>query len=171
MKIFQTQLQGLINKLGDHEDVMEDAARVMAQSIISDGHLWIFAEKDMRGVLYQATEGADSLPSVEAATKESSFSPMDCLLVFSSDLGSTVVSELIKRAQDNGVQVIGVSSTGDDDGVVMCSFHIPTGIKRGLVPTDDGGRMGEPHLLMALHIYYSLFFTVKEILEEYELGI
>ncbi|MCD8510068.1 MAG: DUF2529 domain-containing protein [Bacillus sp. (in: Bacteria)] len=161
MKIFQTQLQGLITKLDKQEEVVEEAARMMAQSLVSDGKLWIFAEKEMKGILHQAVEGCDNLPRVEVAGKESSFSPMDSLLVFSPDRGSEEAQLVAETASENGTQVIGVSSptTEDDNGwPEKCNFYLSTGIKGGLVPEEDGGRIGEPHLLVALYLYYSLFF-------------
>lgn len=174
MKIFQTQLQGLIAKLDNQEEVIEEAARMMAQSLVSDGKLWIYAEKEMKGIINQAVEGVDNLPTVGVVGKENSFSPMDSLLVFSPDRVSEEAQMVVEQALENGTQVIGVSSpTGDADldWSEKCNFHLSTGIKGGLVPADDGERIGEPHLLVALHLYYWLFFTVKEILEEYELDL
>ena len=178
MKVFQTQLQGLLNKYESMEEELEDIARIIAQTIVSDGQLWIYGEKEMHGITDQAMQGADPLPTMMRADKNTAFSSLDTVLIWSPDPVSKDASAIVKGAADKGAQIIGFSSelkTRSDNGTEpalwteKCSLSISTKVKNGLVPTEDGNRIGTPHLLTALHLYYLIYFTIMEILEEHEM--
>ncbi|MBU9710743.1 DUF2529 family protein [Evansella tamaricis] len=179
MKIFHTQLQGLIQQLGGCEDKLEDAARLIAQSIVADGDVWIYAEDEMIGVVAQAMHGTDSLPNLSLGEQGSLFDSMDTLLVFSPHKWSKDAMKVVMDAKGAGTNIIGVSSestpqretdmlSGEKGAWIdNCTLHFSTGIKHGLVPTEDGNRIGAPHLIMGLYIYYGIYLTVMEFLEEY----
>ncbi|SDZ44968.1 protein of unknown function [Evansella caseinilytica] len=178
MKIFQTQLQGLLQRFQDYELDMEEAARLVSQAIISEGQLYIYGEKELRGIVQQALLGEDALPSIVESTAETRFSELDVVLVFSPDPGSETAAAIVKKAAENGAQVIGISSPGITEKAdeayqttwtTDCQYHFSTGISKGFVPLDDGRRIGKPHLLAALHLFYQLYFIVLEFLEEYEM--
>ncbi|MFA9559889.1 DUF2529 family protein [Evansella sp. AB-rgal1] len=167
MKIFNTQLQGLIDGLGQYEEELEDAARIIAQSIVSDGQLWIYGEKEMKGIVHQAIEGADKLPTVQEAHRETQFSHMDTLLVFFPEKLSKAGEDVLAKAEENSAQIISVSSDSEGRSGSFGAICFSTGVKDGLVPTEDGNRIGFPHLLLGLRIYYLLYFTTMEYLEEH----
>ncbi|MBU9724346.1 MULTISPECIES: DUF2529 family protein [Bacillaceae] len=172
MKIFQTQLQGLLNQIDNNEAELEDAARLVAQSIISDGDVWIYAEDEMIGVVAQAMHGSDSLPNLSLGEQGALFDSMDTLLVFSPHKLSKDALNVVLSAKEEGANIVGVSSESTPhEGEAWtdhCTLHFSTGIKNGLVPTESGNRIGMPHLIVALHYYYGLYFSVMEMLEENE---
>ncbi|UCZ53047.1 DUF2529 domain-containing protein [Bacillus shivajii] len=174
MKIFRTQLQNFINRTDEYEEQFEDAARIIAQSIISDGDLWIYGESELEGIVSQAVSGVDPLPTIKVANTNTAFTHLDTLLVFSTDPASTGTKTIVEKGKKAGCEVIGVSSHSsqsdqEQEWITLCNFHFSTGLSQGLVPTDDGNRIGTPHLLIALHIYYALYFTLQEYLEEYDM--
>ncbi|WP_096185900.1 DUF2529 family protein [Evansella halocellulosilytica] len=176
MKIFRTQLQGLITNIDEFEEQFEEASRVIAQSIISDGELWIYGEKEMQGIVAQATEGDDPFPTVRIASERTAFSELDTLIVCSTDPYSEQTKKIVEKARESGCQIIGISShdttlkeQNRSSWTDACQFYFSTGVKQGLVPTEEGNRIGTPHLLIALHIYYALYFTLQEYLEEFEM--
>ncbi|MDG5787349.1 DUF2529 family protein [Evansella sp. AB-P1] len=180
MKIFQTQVQGLLNRFTDIEDELEDAARMIAQSIISEGKVWIFGEKEMKGIIHQAVEGEDSFPNImEGTIGGHSTQQLDTVIVFSPDPHSQWADHVVSTAKEVPCNVIGVSSernlaatspaesNNDTSWGEKCDLFFSTGVKRGLVPTESGQFLGHPHLLVGLHIYYLLYLTTMEFLEEH----
>ncbi|WP_078593485.1 DUF2529 family protein [Evansella clarkii] len=178
MKVFQTQLQGLLNKYEEFEDKTEDFARIISQTIISDGQLWIYGEKEMHGITDQALSGTDALPTIMEAVPDSAFSSLDTILIWSPDPLSKDACKIASAAKKAGAQVLGFTSelNKNKEEEVQgnlwqeeCSMFLSTGVKGGLVPTEEGNRIGAPHLLTALHLYYLVFFNVMEFLEEHEM--
>lgn len=168
MKIFHTQLKGILDKLANEEESLEDAARILAQSIIGDGTVYWHGEKEMKGMTLQACEGADKIPdSVLLNEPFADLSSLDSLVVASAQYSENVKS-LIRQAKNEGAAVIGIGSEPDfkvekDDFDVYFTTHVT----KGLVPLESGERTGHPHLLVSLYIYYGLYFAVSEILEEH----
>ncbi|ADU32335.1 DUF2529 family protein [Evansella cellulosilytica] len=175
MKIFQTQLQGLIRKIDDYEESFEEATRYIAQSMISDGKVYIFGDMEMVGIIPQALNGVDRLPGCLEASETSVFTPLDTVLIFSPNKGSKAAAKVADNARGAGGNVIGVfSETTENDGDMQidwtsqCTVSFSTSISHGLMPTESGDRIGVPHLLVALHFYYALYFTTMEFMEEFE---
>jgi phosphoheptose isomerase len=171
LKIFHTQLTGLTNRLVELTEEIEDAARLIAQSVISDGNIYWASDVEMSGVVIQACSAEDriigSQPIHEG--KIADFSAMDTLVIASASMSDTSLLTLIDKAKKAGATVIAISSNPYTESVVTAvDFTLPTGVAHGLVPLESGKRIGSPHLLMGLYIYYHLFFAVTEILEEHE---
>ncbi|MGJ9385433.1 DUF2529 family protein [Salipaludibacillus sp. CF4.18] len=176
MKIFDTQVKGLVNKLIDYEEELEDAARVMAQSIVSDGHLYWTGEKEMDGIITQACFGTDGLSGSKRWSKEITLSEMDTLVIVSPSKHSSWANDVIDIVKDSSVSIIAIyshetieeNSDQSQTWIDTCDFAFFTGVDKGLVPMESGARIGNPHLLIALQIYYQLYFAVAEMLEEHE---
>lgn len=171
LKIFHTQLTSLTNRLDGLTEEIEDAARRIAQTIISDGRLYWASDIDMSGVVIQACSGEDRIKDSQPILDEKmvDFSAMDTLVIASSSMSDSFLLSLIDKAKSNGATVIVISSTPQDESfMTTVDFILPTGVVHGLVPLESGKRIGSPHLLMGVYIYYHLFFAVTDILEEHE---
>lgn len=167
MKIFDTQMKGLIEKLKRYEEEIEDAARVLSQSIVSDGQVFWYGEGEMEGVVSLACSGADRFDNSLVADENSSFSEMDTFVVASSNISDPSVKSLIEKAIGSDTSVIMIYSFAGTNQAVG-DFSFCTGVNQGLVPMESGQRIGTPHLLVALNLYYQLYFAVMEMLEEHE---
>ncbi|WP_416147796.1 DUF2529 family protein [Salipaludibacillus sp. HK11] len=172
MKIFTTQTQGLVDKLAQYEEDLEDAARVIAQSIISDGKIFWYGEHELKGVVSQACVGEDKWKGSLRADEETTFSKMDTFIVATRNLSGAVISSLIERASEVGANVIAIYSNKESvkefNLFEKVDFSFCTGVVHGLVPMESGQKIGRPHLLVALQLYYQLYFSVMEILEEHD---
>jgi len=170
MKIFTTQMKGLIEKLTHYEEELEDAARVISQSIVSDGQIFWYGEGEMKGIVSQACSGTDSLENSLVADENTSFSNMDTLIIASPNISVPAVKTLIDNAISAGASVITIYSYNDSAQSEhrLADFSFCTGVNQGLVPMESGKRIGSPHLLLALNLYYQLYFAVMEMLEEHE---
>ncbi|SER63577.1 DUF2529 family protein [Salisediminibacterium halotolerans] len=174
MKIFTTQLQGLLAKNEPDEDTLEDAARIICQAITSDGDLYIWSEGDLAGLSGQALSGSDPLKNCRELTSDHlpHLSPLDTLILASADRQSPAGKNLVQAANHAGTRLIGITSDAPLDEnhgapwTDKADVVLSNGVKQGLIPQDDGSRIGTPHLLAALYLYYPLYFAVTEILED-----
>ncbi|TMW72142.1 DUF2529 family protein [Alteribacter natronophilus] len=157
-----------------YEEAFEDGARMIAQSILSGAKIGIHAAGDMEGILAQAVKGVDrfeGLEEVDAASADS-FSERDTVMLFSPSPNEAEICMLCDQLRQRGVSTVALF-TGEkrEEGPSLqdlADVTVDLGVTRGLVPGEDGERKGHPRLLAALYAYYSLFFTVDEILEEHE---
>lgn len=174
MKIFTTQLQGLLAQNEPDEDTLEDAARIICQAIISDGTLYIWSEGDLAGLTHQAVSANDAIKDCRELTNNdlAKLNPLDTLILAAADRQSPAGENLVQAANHAGTRLIGISSDAPLDESAGAPWTdkvdvlLSNGVKQGLVPQDDGSRIGTPHLLAALYLYYPLYFAVNEILED-----
>ncbi|WP_444685208.1 DUF2529 family protein [Alkalicoccus luteus] len=165
-KMFDTQVSGLLQKLEVLEESVEDAARMTAQSLIGDGHLYVASSADLGGIVSQAVHGADAVQDAERLEDDTVLTDLDTVWVFTSSREETAAAET--RAADAGAVLVVASPEASEEADSIRSFSLPTGVTRPLLPTESGTRIGEPHLLVTLHLYYMLFFQLQEIIEEHE---
>ncbi|NJP37361.1 DUF2529 family protein [Alkalicoccus luteus] len=164
-KMFDTQVSGLLNKLELLEEDVEDAARMTAQSLIGDGHLYVASSADLGGIVSQAVHGADAVTGAERFEAETQLTDLDTVWVFTSSRTETLEAET--RAAEAGAVLVTASPEAVEEADSIRSFSLPTGVTRPLLPTESGARTGEPHLLVSLHLYYMLYFQLQEIMEEH----
>ncbi|WP_096437665.1 DUF2529 family protein [Alteribacter populi] len=173
-KIFATQLQGLINQLHkSEEETIEDGGRLIAQSIVSGGRIGLYGTGDMAGILVQGIRGVDRFENaliIEESDLES-LDELDTVILFSPSPHEATTCMVADSLREQQIQTVAVF-TGEkrDEGPSLedlTDVAIDLGVDRGLIPGEDGERIGQPRLLMALYAYYALYFTTKEILDEH----
>ncbi|GGE82079.1 DUF2529 domain-containing protein [Priestia taiwanensis] len=170
LKIFSTQLLGCLKKITEKEEInLEDSARLVAQAIIGDGHLYIYGAKEMHAVTLEATDGQEPFPKAKALHHVEELSPMDRVLLISRYSTDEEIVTFAKQLQEAGIPAVGISTI--QDGIEslesFVDVHIDLQLIRGLIPAEDGTRTGFPTSMVALFAYFGLFFTVQEIVEEY----
>ncbi|ADI00665.1 DUF2529 domain-containing protein [Salisediminibacterium selenitireducens] len=172
MKMFFTQLQGLAKDIEDQEDIIEDAARLLAMSIVSDGSVYWYSEGEMDGIVTQAMTGDDGIPDSKRWSEAHSLSEQDTVVICSKWRDSVSASDVAKRAEEAGATVIGITSAmsvskDKHDWTTGAELLLVNGVSKGLIPSEDGEtRIGTPHLLAGLHVYYTLFFVLRDILDD-----
>ena len=172
MKMFFTQLQGLTKGIEEQEDMIEDAARLLAMSIVGDGSVYWYGEGDMDGIVTQAMTGDDGIPDSKRWSDAQSLSEQDTVVICTKWRDSVSASDVAKRAEEAGATVIGITSAlsvseGNRDWTRRTELLLVNGVSQGLIPSEDGEtRIGTPHLLAGLHVYYSLFFILRDILDD-----
>ncbi|MGN1387952.1 MAG: DUF2529 domain-containing protein [Bacillus sp. (in: firmicutes)] len=169
LKIFSTQLSGLFKAISQDEYAIEDAARLLAQAVIGDGHIYIHGFKEMKGVVAEALEGTDALPHCKAMPDIEQISSVDRVLLFTRNSDDQEALALAEKLEELNVPFIGVSTVHDEMKTGLhdlAHIHINLNVKRGLVPTETGERVGYPSLLVALFTYHGIQLTLSELLEE-----
>lgn len=171
LKIFSTQLSGLFKTISQDEYAIEDAARLLAQAVIGDGHIYIHGFKEMNGVVSEALEGADALSNCKAMPDIEQITSVDRVLLFTRNSDDPEAMALAQQLEELNVPFVGVSTVHDEMKTGLhdlAHIHINLNVKRGLVPTDTGERVGFPSLLVALFTYHGIQLTLSELLDEIE---
>ncbi|WP_226654509.1 DUF2529 family protein [Guptibacillus hwajinpoensis] len=171
LKIFTTQLMGKFKGIQDqHEMVIEDSSRLFAQVITGGGTVYFYGENELQGAALEAVYGSEKLPSSAILHDPADLTENDCVLLFSRLSEDQAAAEHAKAFKATGAKVVGISATRKEADPLLeqtTDFHINTGLTTGLVPNDDGERIGYPSLLTSLYVYHALYLTTREILEEH----
>ncbi|MCM3760044.1 DUF2529 domain-containing protein [Alkalihalobacillus oceani] len=173
LKIFTTQLNGLLKKIAEQEDEkLEDAARLLSQALVGDGHLYLYGKDEMTAVTAEALYGAEKFEQAKPLTLAAvpSLSSADRVLLIARSADDPELLQLISRLFEYSIPCVLIS--GPASGAVPVpeevDVHLPLPLHQGLVPTESGDRIGYPLSLAALYIYFCLSLLIHDILAEYE---
>ncbi|AYV68410.1 DUF2529 domain-containing protein [Niallia circulans] len=175
LKMFSTQLSGLFKRLHEkEEEAIEDSSRLLAQAIVSDGKVYIYATNEMAGVIAEATTGMEPMLNTEKWANASleSITSNDRFILFARTNEEEEINTFAKQLYDAQVPFISICSITNPDIESLVDFadvSIDLRLSKGLLPDDEGKRYGYPSLIVALFIYHGIKFTTDEILKEYDL--
>ncbi|PEZ04260.1 hypothetical protein CN326_16335 [Bacillus sp. AFS018417] len=173
-KIFSTQLGGYFTRIAQKEEMnIEDGARLLAQALVGDGHIYLHGTKEMEGVICEALYGSEPMQSAKRLFedgKQASVTVADRILLISRFSTDEDIISLAKQLQENGHFIVGISAKQEGELSLeqFTDAHIDTKLVKALIPDDDGSRYGFPSLITALFAYHGLKFTIDDIMNEYE---
>ncbi|MCJ8007901.1 DUF2529 domain-containing protein [Lederbergia wuyishanensis] len=171
-KMFTTQLAGLFKRIFEKEEYnIEDGARVLAQALAGEGAIFIKGFKEMEGVLSEAIEGVEPLKGATRLESTDSLTHADRVLLitrFANDEDAISLGEKLVEKNISFVAIAGENKSEGKSLADLADVFIQTSLVKPLLPTEDGNRVGFPSLMAALYIYFSLKFSIEDILEEYE---
>ncbi|PLT35890.1 DUF2529 domain-containing protein [Bacillus sp. V5-8f] len=176
LKMFSTQINGLFKKIMEGEEfAFEDCARLLAQASIGDGTIYMHGFGEMQGILAEAICGEEPFPNAKPLYDESntqvSLSIADRVLLFSRHSDDKEALKLAGQLRHDGIPFIAISTkipSAEHSLDQLADVHIDLRLQKGLLPDDNGNRVGYPALMAALFVYYGIKFTLEEILSEYE---
>lgn len=171
LKMFTTQLSGLLKRIQEqNEFAIEDSARLIAQSLVGDGQLYIYGEKEMEVIFPEALHSAEPFKEVQRWTGKENLSPADRVIIFSRYSHDEAAVQSGKSLLEKGIPFVAVSThvnSEEENLVGLADTHIDLSLKKPLLPDEEGNRYGYPASIAALYIYYALKFTLGEILADY----
>ncbi|WP_453992942.1 DUF2529 domain-containing protein [Bacillus nitroreducens] len=176
LKIFTTQLQGQFKRIMEHEEMnMEDGARILAQSVISDGNIWVHGFGEMAAVTTEALFGAEPLQSAKPLLtdgKRNEIETVDSVLLITRFSTDEEAIKLAEELRSSGIQTVAISAKVKTEGErtldKVVDIHIDSKLQKPLIPDEVGTRFGFPSVMTALYAYFGLKFTIKEMIEEFE---
>lgn len=163
-------MTGFLNRIAEKEAFqIEDGARLLAQAAIGEGIIYLYGESEMEGVVAEALYGPEPMPSAKKLTDIHEVTSADRVLLFSRFSHDDEAVELAKQLEEKGIPTVAVSAiTQEEEGLQsVADVHINTNLKKPLVPTEDGERIGFPSLMLSMYVYHCLALTLHEILSEY----
>lgn len=161
MKMLSTQLTGMFQRIAQQEEAIEETARLLAQAAIGDGTIFLAAFGEMKAVIPAALQGAEPLQSAAEWTPESIVMPEDRVWIL---VKNDEADELIGRLNDAHLPfavLLGEAREG-----VEADASVSLGIKKGLIPLDDGSRTVYPYAIGALFVYHAVKMAIDEMLAE-----
>ncbi|WP_432354029.1 DUF2529 family protein [Sporosarcina sp. A2] len=168
MKMLTTQLSGLLQRLAtNHEEAIEDTARLLAQAGIGEGRVVLYGNKEMTGVLSNAIEGAEPFAHAIAYSATLQLGSMDRVWLFTRNSSDEKAVELARLLTKHNIPFAVVSAekaSEDNELSELADVYISTGILKGLIPNDEGERVVVPHLLASLFIYEAVKISYDEML-------
>jgi hypothetical protein len=174
LKMFTTQLTGVFQKIaGEEEYQIEDAARLLSQAPAGDGFIYIIGTAEMKGIAYEALEGAEPLryTKIISDPQLGGLSSADRVLLLSRFSTDEEAVRLAFLLAEKGVPFVSVCSCLDEEDpgqlAALADVHINLHLTKGLLPDDEGNRYGFPSAMTSLFVYHALKFTIDEILAEY----
>jgi uncharacterized phosphosugar-binding protein len=171
LKMFSTQLTGLLNRLQEKEEFsIEDGARLLAQAAAGEGIIYILGTKEMQAVALEAVYGEEPLQSAAIFTEDVELEAADRVLLISRYSDDEESVGAARDLQERGIPFVAISTIRENETAglhTMADVHIDLRLKKGLLPDEMGNRVGYPASIAALFIYFGLKFTIEEILEEY----
>jgi hypothetical protein len=173
LKIFTTQLTGVFKKIAEDEFVIEEASRILAQTILSEGTIYFHGTKEFEAISREAVEGEERLQNTKSLKEINNYEELgqqDCVVIatrYSSDEEAIAIS---KKLQAKEIKLIGISSNNIeyDSFSKLVDVHIDLKKIDRLVPLTDGKRIGYPIIMAGLFAYFGLYLTTTEILFEFE---
>jgi hypothetical protein len=172
--MFATQLNGLFNKIQENQmESIEDGARLLAQSIISDGTIYIYGPDEMAAVSSEALLGFEPLSHCTILQPDEPLELLgntDRVLLITRYSSDPKALQLAKKLSEKTIPFVSICThmeEGSENLSELADVHIDLQLKKGLLPNDEGGRIGYPSSMAALFVYYGLKFTIEEILAEY----
>ncbi|MCK0470014.1 DUF2529 family protein [Halalkalibacter sp. APA_J-10(15)] len=171
LTIFTTQLQGCLKDIAQKEELVEEAARLLCQSLVGDGSLYIDAQEEMGGVLAEALYGQDRFEQTNPLYQNGSMatiSPVDRALLVAPTSDHHVLLKTAKILTEQAVPFVAIVTKHESSELdELADIIIDLDCMDGLVPNDLGYRIGHPASIAALFCFIAIQLTMKEMLEEY----
>ncbi|MGM9985906.1 MAG: DUF2529 family protein [Bacillaceae bacterium] len=170
LKIFTTQLSGIFSRIQQQEELnLEEGARLIAQACIGEGKTYVIGFEEVNGLIAQVTSGEGAIPQSCSFTNIEDVTSADRVLLLSPTSTNEEALALAKKLEEKGILTIGISAIiqGEQSLEQIVDVHIDTKATRGLVPTEEGERIGKPTVLATSFVLQGLQFIVNEIMEEY----
>lgn len=176
IKMFTTQLMGLLKKMSENEDyLVEDGARLLAQAAIGkETSIYIYASNEMTAVQAEALYGYEPLQNAKSLIDDNDLSILteaDRVLLVTRYSNDPNAVKLALELSARGIPFVSISTAVNselEDLTSLADIHIDLMLTKGLLPNEDGTRFGFPFSIVALYAYYMLKLTINEMLAEYE---
>lgn len=151
-------------------DEIEDMARLLAQALVGEGHIYFFAEGELRGVFLQARDGKEPFQPAERI-QELSLEELDTLtsadrvLIISQDADDENTLRVARYLYDAHIPFGAVASAKGKEVQLehLADVYIDLGLYAGLIPRGFAQLEGYPHLLAALFIYHQIHFQLQDL--------
>nr|WP_046174708.1 DUF2529 family protein [Domibacillus indicus] len=169
-KMFMTQLSGLLKRISEKEEfAIEDAGRLLSQSFLGEGSIYMKGFDEMAAIEIEALYGAEVLSSIKRWTEGAPLTEADRVLVAARFSDDPNALQLARQLQANGIPFAAIASKKEEPGIEeLADVFIDLRLIKGLLPDDKGGRAGFPSSIAGLYVYFLIKMTIEEIAAEYE---
>lgn len=171
MKMLTTQISGLLQRIaGREEEMIGMTARLLAQATAGEGRVFIAAFGELGAVSANAISGQEPLKGAVRYRGEE-IDSTDRVWIFTRSASDGEALALARRLSDQFIPFAAVADEPEaaegNELAGLATAYVSLGVKRGLLPSEDGGRTVFPHALAALFVYEAVRMDYEELLAEY----
>lgn len=167
MKMLTTQMGGLLQRAGsNNEEAVEETARLLAQATIGEGRVIFAGFGELDAVTVNALHAAEPFTGAVRYEEGMDIHSADRIWVFARSATDTEALALAKDLSERFIPFAGMAGEkADADGNALADLaytYMATGVSRGILPDDVGGRIVQPHLFVALFLYEAVKMAYDE---------
>jgi hypothetical protein len=171
MKMLTTQMSGLLQRIaGREEEMIGMTARLLAQATAGEGRVFIAAFGELDAVSANAIRGQETFRGAERYRGEE-IDSTDRVWILTRSASDEEALKLARELSEQFIPFAAVADEPEDaernELADLATAYVSLGVKRGLLPSDDGGRTVFPHALAALFVYEAVRMDYEELLAEY----
>ncbi|WP_317944536.1 DUF2529 family protein [Sporosarcina saromensis] len=170
MKILTTQTGGLLQRAGsNNEEAIEETARLLAQATIGQGRVIFAGFDEMQGVALNAAHGAEPFKGAIPYEQGMDIQSADRIWLFARSAADERALQLARELADQFIPfavVAGEKAVEGNELAELAYTYMATGLVKGILPADDGSRIVQPHLLVALFLYEAVKMAYDEMIFE-----
>ncbi len=171
MKIFTTQLIGLLRKVEQEEHfAIDETARLLAQSAMGDGgRVILYGTDELDAVVTRALLGAEPMQRAVRYEEGMTFEKTDRVFLMGRYANDERLLTIAQQLFDSFIPFAAMTATlpGDDNVLETLAYtYICTHTPEGFVPTDDGQRIGRPHALLATFVLEAIMMQYHDIIRQ-----
>lgn len=170
MKILTTQTGGLLQRAGsNNEETVEETARLLAQATIGQGRVIFAGFDEMQGVALNALHGAEPFKGAVQYEPGMDIHSADRIWLFARSASDEHALQLARTLAEQFIPFAVVAGEKAVDGNELAELaytYMATGLVKGILPAEDGTRIVQPHLLIALFLYEAVKMSYDEMIFE-----
>lgn len=171
MKMLTTQMSGLLQRIAEREEEMIGmTARLLAQATAGEGRVFLAAFGELDAVSLNAITSQEPLHGAVPYHGEE-IDSTDRVWIFTRNANDEKALQLARLLADRFIPFAAMADEPEEDEnnelARLATAYLSLGVKRGLLPSEDGGRTVYPHAFAALFIYEAVRMEYDELLSEF----
>ena len=170
MKILTTQISGLFQRIATNgEEAIEETARLLAQATIGEGRVILAGFEEMEAVIATALDGVEPLHGAVRYENDMEIGSADRVWLLTRSASDEQALKLAQLLADRFIPfaALAAEKPGDDNVLEDLAYtYVATGLTRGLLPSENGERIVQPHAMAALFVYEAVKLAYDEMISE-----
>ncbi len=168
LQIFKTQVTGRLQAINERQaEAIEDGARLLAQAAFTGGNIYIGGFGEMEVMTIEAFRGGDQwnipfhvLPPIDQIQ---TVTPQDRVILASRFSHDEEACTAARALTAQAIPFLSLTTVREesDELAALAEVAIDLKVKTGLIPQDDGSRIGYPASLVALYSFFLLSLDVN----------
>ncbi|WP_329958770.1 DUF2529 family protein [Sporosarcina sp. G11-34] len=165
-----TQVSGLLQRISSNgEEAIEETARLLAQATLGEGRIIIAGFGEMDVIPTAAQYSAEPFLGIIRYKEGMNLTKADRVWILTRTETDDDALKLANRLANQFIPFAAIASGKPDETNELANLaytYISTGLTRGLLPSDSGERIVQPHAFAALFIYEAVKVAYDEMLSD-----
>ncbi|WP_170008385.1 DUF2529 family protein [Bacillus fonticola] len=167
LKMYTTQLAGLLQRVSKQEETLEEGARLLAQAAAGEGTMYVKPFGNMSSLSVDHLPGQH--PAIVPLRDDTQLSATDRIVLLTDDHNDPTFYTLCQTLATDFLPYF-VVSIGELSNIATekASVHLTVPMQKGLIPKEDGSRVGYPVEIVGRFVIEAVSLLLEELLEDIE---